>query len=152
MVTKFRLKLQHVTTIMLPAFISSLFFTVILFSCFCLGCSDSPTASQDKSKILTQTWTGEEFFLITIGDSTFKGKDYVETFEFKKDESYFFYKFTMSSLGKVGSWKLENDDTRIKLKQDSSYSEIFPILVLNSASFIMGDTNLHWSKLIPKLQ
>ncbi len=129
---------------------SSLFLTSVIFCLFLIGCSDSSTDSQNKTDLITRSWRGEEFFLIPRNDSTFRGKDLVETLEFRKDGSYFLYQYTMSSMGEVGQWKLEENDNQLRLTRKGTVSEVFSITQLNSTSFVLGDTNSRGYKLFPK--
>jgi hypothetical protein len=112
----------------------------------------SPTDLEVKKQLLTRSWTGEEFFLITTTDSTFRGKDFVATFDFRSDGSYFLYKYAMSSLGRTGEWALDEGGTRISLNEGQSYSEVFPIRELTSTSLVLGDTGSRGYKLIPSSQ
>jgi hypothetical protein len=129
---------------------SSLILQIMIPYFLFLACSEPTTSLQGKTEFITRVWNGEEFFLITLDDSTFRGKDFVETFEFKNDGTYFLYKYSMSSMGRIGQWKFEDDGNRIKLTPDGANSEDFPILELNTESFIFGDTTLHGYKLIAK--
>jgi len=114
------------------------------------GCSDSPTEIESKTNLIARSWKGEEYFLISFEDTTSRGKDLVETLEFRKDGSYFFYKFSMSSMGIVGYWKLEENGKLLRLSKDDTHSELFSITELNSTSFVIGDTNSRGYKLFPK--
>jgi hypothetical protein len=119
---------------------------------FISGCSEkeSLTDVQVKTNMITHSWMGEEYFTITVSDSSFRGKDFVETFVFRKDGSYFYYKYTMSSLGWIGKWNLEDNGNRLRLVRDDTYSEEFPITYLSSTSFILGDTNSRGYNLVSK--
>ena len=128
---------------------NSLFFISVIFGLFLSGCADSTTGPQSKIDLITRAWRGEEYFLI-YNDATFRAKDLVETLEFKKDGSYFFYKHTMSSMGIVGQWYLEGNGNHLRLQRDASNSEVFPITNLSSTSFVLGDTNSRGFKLVPK--
>ena len=127
---------------------NSLFLTSVIFSLFLSGCADS-TGPQSKIDLITRPWKGEEYFPI-YGNPTFRAKDLVETLEFKKDGSYFFYKYTMSSMGIAGQWNLEGNGNQLRLTRDAAHSEVFPITHLSSASFVIGNTNSRGFKLVPK--
>ena len=129
---------------------SSLILQIMVPYFLFLTCSESTNSLQGKTEFITRLWNGEEFFLITLDDSTLRGKDFVETFKFKNDGTYFLYKYSMSSMGRIGHWKFEDDGNQIKLTPDGANSEVFPILELNTESFIFGDTTLHWYKLVAK--
>ena len=130
--------------------LSSFILLFFILCCLFLGCSDSPTDIQDKTDLIIREWKGEEFFLIVVNDSTFTGKDFVETFEFKNDGSYFLYKYSMSSMGIIGQWVLEDDGDRIKFSQDDANFDVFSIVELSPKSFVFGDTTLHGYKLVSK--
>ena len=126
---------------LLPIFLVSL--------TFALCTETSPTDLEVKTRMLVRTWTGEEFFTITRTDSAFLRKDYVATFDFRNDGSYFLFKYSMSGPGKVGQWKLEDNGNRISLAEGESYSEVFPILELNTGSLVLGDTTSRGYSLVP---
>jgi len=115
-----------------------------------ISCSE--TSPTDVEELITQSWYGEEFLTRTVGDTTLRGKDFVATFEFKNDGSYYFEKFTMSHPGEVGRWSLKDGETSIKLTHGSDYSEIYDIKELTASSFVMGDTNSHGFKLVSSNQ
>jgi hypothetical protein len=125
-------------------------FPLLLLGLVCASCTEtSLTDLEVKKQILTRSWTGEEFFLITASDSTFRGKDYVATFDFRNDGSYFFYRYSMSSLGRIGQWRLEDNGNRLSLSEDQGYSEVFAVRELTSTSLVLGDTNSRGYKLVP---
>lgn len=130
-----------------------IFVTILLFGMVCVACTESsPTDLEAKTEMLTRSWKGEEFFLITIDDSTFLGKDFVVTFDFSSDGSYFLYQYTMSSYGRIGQWKFEDQGGSISLSADHGYSEVFDIRELTSSLFVMGDTNSRGYRLVPSSQ
>ncbi len=102
-----------------------------------------------RSRMLTRSWTGDEFLPHSVIDSSTHNKDFVATFEFKDDGSYFLYKFDMSGFGKTGVWKLENDGTAISLTDDDNHAESFSIRELTSNSLVLGDTGTHGYRLVP---
>jgi hypothetical protein len=127
---------------LLPAF-----FALTLAS----GCFDenSSTELQIKTIMLARSWTGEEFFVITVGDSSFRGKDFVERLSFTSDGGYFLYKYSMSGPGRTGQWSFEDTGNSLRLTQDGVYSEVFPIRELSSTVLVLGDTNSRGYALMP---
>ena len=126
---------------LLPIFLVSL--------TFALCTETSPTDLEIKTRMLVRTWMGEEFFTITRTDSAFLRKDYVATFDFRNDGSYFLFEYSMSGPGKVGQWRLEDNGNRISLTEGESYSEVFPIHKLNASSLVLGDTTSRGYSLVP---
>ncbi len=119
---------------------------------FTSGCSEkeSLTDAQVKTNLITRSWMGEEFFMITFGDSSVRGRDFVGAFDFRKDGSYYYYTFSMSSPGWIGNWNFEDNGNRIRLVRNDMYIEEYTITHMSAISFILGDTNSHGYKLIPK--
>ena len=128
----------------------SLLFPFFVF-CFAPGCVDdsSQADTQTKVNMLTRSWHGEEFFIHTVGDSSFRRKDEVQEFSFASDGSYFLYKYTMSSMGKTGHWTLKNNGDSLRLTDDATYSEVFFLRELSPSTMVLGDTNTRGYALIP---
>jgi hypothetical protein len=104
--------------------------------------------SDSKADMLTRSWHGEEFFTISRADTSFRIKDMVHELSFSKDGSYFFYKYTMSSMGRTGHWTLIAIEDSLRLT-DATMSEVFFIRQLSVSALILGDTNSRGFALVP---
>jgi len=120
--------------------------------CFVPGCADdTPVGDSDnKVNLLTRSWYGEEFFTITLADTSFKAKDRVSELSFARDGSYHFYKNTMSSsTGQNGHWAFASGEDSLKLTRDTIYAETFFLTSLTSSALVLGDTNTRGFALVP---
>ncbi len=116
----------------------------------CGSCNrSSPTAVETPEHLRIRTWSGVEFFLIAMSDTTIHGRDFVETFEFRSDGSYFYYKPSMSSLGRIGQWELNDHADTLTLSAGDTYAEAFAIRSLTATALVLGDTLTRGYSLIP---
>jgi len=123
------------------------FCILLIVGLLCNSCTE--TTPSDTKELLTRSWGGDQFFLVTVNDSTRRFRDMVAILDFRNDGSYLFLKHTMSHPAEVGEWSLEDGETKIKLSLTADYSEIYDITELTSSLFIMGDTNSRGFKLFP---
>jgi hypothetical protein len=132
-------------------FISLLFPFLVLF--FIPGCVDESSEEDGDCKVnmLTRSWYGEEFFIISLSDTSFKAKDFVHELSFARDGSYFFYKYTMSSMGRTGHWTLIANGDSLRLT-DATMSEVFFVRQLSLSALTLGDTNSRGFALVPSQQ
>ncbi len=126
---------------------------VLLYFALIVGCThdNSPTDSQNKTNLITRAWTGETFFTVTVADTARRFKDVVLLLEFKTDGTYFLSKISDSNPGKQGNWNLEEEGAKIKMSLDPAHPDVFSIVELNSARFVIGDTNSYGYSLVPKV-
>jgi hypothetical protein len=124
--------------------------SALLLSCLFLGCSESPTDLENTRDLITRAWRGETFFTITVDDSSFVARDLVLRLEFMADGNYYLSRASNSSGGRVGRWNLEDNGRQVKFSIDTTYAEVFPIVVLTTTRLVLGDTTSRGYSLVPR--
>jgi hypothetical protein len=128
---------------------------LILCIGFLVGCKQdsSPTDVEKKTNLITHSWKGYNYEVVTYQQSSRIVKDSVLSFEFKSDGSCTLSQITFSVMYLVGQWNFENGANNIRLtlnKQPSPTSEVLPIIELTANQLIIGDTTSHGYYLVPQ--
>jgi hypothetical protein len=132
-----------------------IFFLFLFLFAMLPGCSEStsPAESVTTASLVTRSWKGESFILLTTGQTARIVKDAVIIFEFKKEGTCVLSQASWSISSVSGQWKLDNDDKNVVLTLNrpmGTVTEILPIKELNTTHFILGDTTVYGYSLVPQ--